>query len=73
MVSSPVRPAGGLSVGQRLSGRSQPFFNGLSGLQLPDTKLFGTDGIRGKVGDLLTAPLAMQIGYWAGQVMRARE
>jgi phosphoglucosamine mutase len=72
MVSSPVRPTGGLSVGQRLSGRSQVFFNGLSSLQLPDTKLFGTDGIRGKVGDLLTAPLAMQIGYWAGQVMRAK-
>jgi phosphoglucosamine mutase len=34
--------------------------------------LFGTDGIRGKVGDLLTAPLAMQIGYWAGQVLKVQ-
>ncbi|MBD1851801.1 phosphoglucosamine mutase [Leptolyngbya sp. FACHB-711] len=33
-------------------------------------KLFGTDGIRGKVGDLLSAPLALQVGYWAGQVLR---
>jgi phosphoglucosamine mutase len=72
MVSSPVRPAGGLPIGQRLNSRSQVFFDGLSGLQLPESKLFGTDGIRGKVGDLLTAPLAMQIGYWAGQVMGSR-
>lgn len=37
---------------------------------LPTTPLFGTDGIRGKAGELLTAPLAMQIGFWAGQVLR---
>ncbi len=36
---------------------------------LPASKLFGTDGIRGKAGELLTAPLALQIGYWAGQVL----
>ncbi len=40
-------------------------------IALPDTALFGTDGIRGHAGDLLTAPLAMQIGYWAGQVLKA--
>lgn len=39
-------------------------------LSLPNTKLFGTDGIRGKVGELLNAPLALQIGFWAGQVLR---
>jgi phosphoglucosamine mutase len=39
-------------------------------LPLPNTKLFGTDGIRGKVGELLNAPLALQIGFWAGQVLR---
>jgi phosphoglucosamine mutase len=39
-------------------------------IALPTSKLFGTDGIRGKAGDLLTAPLAMQVGYWAGQVLR---
>lgn len=37
---------------------------------LPTTPLFGTDGIRGKAGELLTAPLAMQIGFWAGKVLR---
>jgi phosphoglucosamine mutase len=31
-------------------------------------KLFGTDGIRGKVGELLTAELAFQVGIAAGQV-----
>ncbi|HIK17130.1 MAG TPA: phosphoglucosamine mutase [Leptolyngbyaceae cyanobacterium M33_DOE_097] len=44
---------------------------GWTGLALPDSRLFGTDGIRGKAGDFLTAPLALQIGYWAGQVLRA--
>lgn len=38
-------------------------------LPLPESALFGTDGIRGKAGELLTAPLAMQVGYWAGQVL----
>lgn len=36
---------------------------------LPATPLFGTDGIRGRVGELLNAPLALQIGFWAGQVL----
>src|SRR4028118_1362800 len=39
-------------------------------LSVPNTKLFGTDGIRGKVGELLNAPLALQVGFWAGQVLR---
>ncbi len=30
-------------------------------------KLFGTDGIRGRAGTFLTAPLALQVGYWAGK------
>ncbi len=34
------------------------------------TPLFGTDGIRGQVGELLNAPLALQIGFWAGIVLR---
>lgn len=37
---------------------------------LPETPLFGTDGIRGRAGDLLTAPFALQLGFWAGQVLR---
>jgi len=36
---------------------------------LPTTPLFGTDGIRGKAGELLNAPLALQIGFWAGQIL----
>ncbi len=39
-------------------------------IALPATPLFGTDGIRGKVGELLVAPLALQIGFWAGVVLR---
>jgi phosphoglucosamine mutase len=39
-------------------------------IELPPSPLFGTDGIRGKVGELLTAPLALQIGFWAGQVFK---
>ncbi|BAZ04292.1 phosphoglucosamine mutase [Calothrix sp. NIES-3974] len=38
---------------------------------LPSTALFGTDGIRGQVGELLTAPLALQIGFWTGVVLRS--
>ena len=37
---------------------------------LPHTPLFGTDGIRGQAGTLLTAPLATQVGFWAAQVLR---
>lgn len=33
-------------------------------------RLFGTDGIRGHVGELLTAPLALQVGFWAGSTLR---
>ncbi len=40
-------------------------------IALPQTRLFGTDGIRGQVGDILTAPLAMKIGYWAGHVLQS--
>lgn len=34
---------------------------------LPAGSLFGTDGIRGEAGTFLTAPLAMEVGYWAGK------
>ncbi|QLE57021.1 phosphoglucosamine mutase [Nostoc sp. TCL26-01] len=40
-------------------------------ISLPATPLFGTDGIRGKVGELLSAPLALQVGFWAGVVLRS--
>ncbi|MCY7336370.1 MAG: phosphoglucosamine mutase [Chamaesiphon sp.] len=39
-------------------------------LNLPSSPLFGTDGIRGRVGDILTANLAIQVGYWAGMLLR---
>ncbi len=44
-----------------------PFRKPLSRLTEP---LFGTDGIRGKVGIRLTASLALEIGYWAGRVLQ---
>ncbi len=72
MVSSPVRPPGMVSAGQQSNVLNhQRTASGFGGLSLPAGPLFGTDGIRGKAGDLLTAPLAMEIGYWAGQVMQA--
>ena len=37
--------------------------------QLPKTALFGTDGIRGKAGDILNAPFTLELGYWAGKVL----
>jgi len=40
-------------------------------ISLPTTPLFGTDGIRGRVGDLLDANLALQVGFFSGQVLRA--
>ena len=46
--------------------------SGWGGLHLPESRLFGTDGIRGRAGDLLTAPLALQIGFWAGQLLRSQ-
>lgn len=41
------------------------------GLDLPNSPLFGTDGIRGQVGDFLTAELALHAGFWAGQVLKS--
>ena len=38
-------------------------------LLLPKSPLFGTDGIRGKVGDILTEALAVQVGWAAGRVL----
>ncbi|MEA5462919.1 phosphoglucosamine mutase [Leptothoe sp. PORK10 BA2] len=49
------------------------FGNGWQPLDLPTTPLFGTDGIRSRAGELLTAPLALQVGFWAGQIMRQQQ
>jgi len=46
---------------------AHPFKRHLTRLAEP---LFGTDGIRGKVGTRLTASLALEIGYWTGQVLQ---
>jgi phosphoglucosamine mutase len=40
-------------------------------VSLPNTPLFGTDGIRGKAGELLNASLALEVGFWAGQILKA--
>jgi phosphoglucosamine mutase len=37
---------------------------------LPKTPLFGTDGIRGKAGELLNGYFALQLGICAGQVLK---
>ncbi len=34
--------------------------------------IFGTDGIRGKVGKVLTPALALQVGYWCNHVLTQR-
>ncbi|HEY9763672.1 MAG TPA: phosphoglucosamine mutase [Trichocoleus sp.] len=73
MVSSPVRPTGSVASGSAQVSLNAPSGLGWCPLDLPQSPLFGTDGIRGKAGDLLTAPLAMQIGYWAGQVLRSQQ
>ncbi len=35
-------------------------------------KLFGTDGIRGHVGNFLTATLALDVGISAGRILKER-
>ncbi|NET50701.1 MAG: phosphoglucosamine mutase, partial [Merismopedia sp. SIO2A8] len=39
-------------------------------IHFPKRCLFGTDGIRGRVGDVLTPALATQVGYWAGKTLK---
>jgi phosphoglucosamine mutase len=74
MVTSPVRTQG-LSRLELLPRRQEAAPTNVSlatrPLVLPTTPLFGTDGIRGRVGDLLNADLALQVGFWAGQVLRS--
>jgi phosphoglucosamine mutase len=74
MVTSPARIQG-FNRFEPLPRRQQTASTDISlvsvPLALPATPLFGTDGIRGRVGDLLNADLALQVGFWAGQVLRA--
>lgn len=72
MVNSPVKNS--LEVASQATSRAAGFHPIPAARcaidPLPSTPLFGTDGIRGKAGNLLTAPLATQVGFWAGQVLR---
>jgi phosphoglucosamine mutase len=73
MVSSITRTSGiagdSASESDGVGKASQSSF-ALNLIPLPATSLFGTDGIRGRVGELLSAPLALQVGFWAGIVLR---
>jgi len=72
MVLSPVRFA---DLTNAASGRQvlRDYSNLLvRPLLLPQSPLFGTDGIRGRVGDILTEALAVQVGWAAGQVLGAK-
>jgi phosphoglucosamine mutase len=73
MVATPAWTQNGKARNQDMNSVS-PIRNPFRGLatgvgDLPNTPLFGTDGIRGRVGELLNAPLALQVGFWAGQVL----
>jgi phosphoglucosamine mutase len=73
MVSSITRTQGWISEGSFT--KSEELRTGIENscalnlIPLPANPLFGTDGIRGKVGELLSAPLALQVGFWAGIVL----
>ncbi|MGA9381238.1 MAG: phosphoglucosamine mutase [Phormidium sp.] len=77
MVSTPVKTQSsgrsdlGLSVLQTVKSAKQSAHQGYHSLALPSTTLFGTDGIRGRVGELLSAELALQVGFHCGQVLRS--
>jgi phosphoglucosamine mutase len=74
MVSSITRTQGWISEGSPTKSeglRTEIESNSaLNLIPLPASPLFGTDGIRGKVGELLNAPLALQVGFWAGIILR---
>lgn len=64
--------SGNPSHGSHIASSHTGVGNSWGALDLPSSRLFGTDGIRGKAGELLTAPLALQVGYWAGQILRSQ-
>ena len=73
--TKPVEPLSGLisaDVAPKSIAIRTTAGSGWSGLDLPESRLFGTDGIRGRVGELLTAPLALQLGFWAGQILQTQ-
>ena len=68
-LNSTLKPAIELELGAGLE--LEPESALWNALALPATRLFGTDGIRGRVGDLLTPALACQVGFWAAQVWKS--
>ena len=73
MVSSPVHS---LELSNAALGRQglRDYSNLLErSLLLPQSPLFGTDGIRGKVGDILTEALAVQVGWATGRVLGTQD
>ncbi len=60
-----------LSYSQFL-GQLKVLSNAASPLTLPVTRLFGKDGIRGRVGakEVLNPMLAVRIGFWVGQILQ---
>ncbi len=69
MVTSPTRPLSRSQAATPLAAAPATHLLG-SLLPLPASPLFGTDGIRGQAGDFLNPALALQVGFWAGQVLR---
>lgn len=67
--TSPVQPRSLLSPNQVLKA-GEALRSPWTATHLPTSPLFGTDGIRGRVGDVLTASLALQVGYWTGQLLQ---
>ena len=65
VISSEIRKDKSLKVANKTSDVPP---NDLGGKNLR-RPLFGTDGIRGPAGELLTPALALQIGFWAGHVL----
>ena len=61
-----LRGIGG--VNKKLSEKS--LTNNIGINSLPNTKLFGTDGIRSKAGELLNSNFVLQLGYWVGTVLK---
>jgi phosphoglucosamine mutase len=75
MVSSITPTQGGIVESFETVGKAgAKLVNGnltVNSIVLPVTPLFGTDGIRGRAGELLSAPLALQVGFWTGVVLQA--
>ncbi len=71
MVASPVEIQS--TVSQSIIWDFDFFAGNKPSLVLPKSPLFGTDGIRGRVGDILNTPLALQVGFWAGLVLQSSQ